>query len=231
MTNVEKHPLEMGAMRRSENLEVLQALQGLDWEWLDEPTQYPFLRLMKGKGERRSVSAGYLDIKKTNRIVVGVGRRDGKALVIAYRKPQDFLDAYKVFSDQYPLAKPIEAVDTRILTGSLKPEASLESIAAYLKQPNVKENSSKKKNIEGLAEFDPENPNSFWKGIFQFTEGKGVQNVNSKSYVPNSIVLHFTRSQALKIIHQLSSQLVNSSEEEIQLLLFGELDEVQDDEP
>jgi hypothetical protein len=139
MIRSEKHLLEMGEMRRSEHLEALQALQGLDWEWLDEPTQYPFLRLMKGNNHRRRISEGYLDKKKDHRIVVGVGRRDGKALVIAYQKPQDSSDAYKVFSDQYPLAKPIESVDTRILTGSLKPEASLESVAAYHKRSKAKE--------------------------------------------------------------------------------------------
>lgn len=80
------------------------------------------------------------------------------------------------------------------------------------------------------SKFDPENPNPFWKGSFQFVEEKGVQHVNGKSYAPNSVALQFTRPQALKIIHQLSSQLVYPDEEEIQLLLFGELDEVQDDE-
>lgn len=138
MTNFAEHVLHSTPF--SETLAVLQALQGLDWEWHDEPTQYPFLRLIKGNGERRVVSAGYLDKKKVHKIVVGVGRRDGKALVIAYRKFDDFsCDAYKVFSDQHPLAKPMEGVDTRVLVGLLKPEASLESIAAYYKRSKGKE--------------------------------------------------------------------------------------------
>lgn len=127
-----QHPLAATASHYSEDLKVLQSLQALEWEWFEDPSQYPFLRLIKGSGNRKKITAGYLDSKKTHKIIVGVGRQDGQSLVLAYRKPNDFsCDAYKVFSDQNPFAKPMEAVDTRVLAKLITPEASLEISANY----------------------------------------------------------------------------------------------------
>jgi hypothetical protein len=131
---VKQHLLDNRGIYYSQDLDLLQALRSLNWEWLEDPQPYPFLRLTKGKGTRRSVSAGALDKTKQSRIVVGVGRQDGQSLVLAYRKSNDFTcDGYRNFPID-PTNKPIEAVDTRVLTGAITPEESLMSIEAMLSQ-------------------------------------------------------------------------------------------------
>lgn len=232
-----KHPLDNSGIYYAENLELLQELQSLDWQWLEDPSQYPFLRLAKGKGNRRSVSAGALDETKQSKIVVGVGRRDGQSLVLAYRKLTDFTcDAYRKFP-QDPIGKPSEAVDTRVLTGVIAPEVSwnaiMSSLPEYMRQRknplgDQLTTSDSSADVSASKDFDPENPEQFWRGNYNFYCDQDTQNLGGKAYSPNSLNVRISsRVQAWRILNQLVRYLEEKDDEQEQvldLMFFGSLE-------
>jgi hypothetical protein len=238
-----QHPLDNSGMYLAENLELLQTLQSLDWEWLENPEPYPFLRLTKGKGTRRSVSAGALDETKKSKIVVGVGRQDGQSLVLAYRKPADFTcDAYRKFPKD-PTSKPIEAVDTRVLTGAITPEVSWNAIMSCLPE-HMKERaklsqgdqpavSGSVADVSASKELDPENLEEFWRGNYNFDCDQNTQSPDGKIYSPNSLNVRISsRTQAWRILNQLVQYLEEKDDGQAQvldLMFFGSLELIEDD--
>lgn len=204
-----QHPLDRRGTFYSESVECLKSLQALEWEWFEDPEQYPFLRLIKGKGDKRSVSARSLNRTKRDQIVVGVGRQDGLSLVLAYRKPNDFTcNAYRDFPAD-PTAKPVEAVDTRILTGDITPEESLEAIVEAV---NTSFNSSPARQevqeiIQGLAGVEIQQTETY-------LEGKGNLWSLKCDLYPEPIIgktdiecLHFLFSRMQGEIHRLRFDL------------------------
>ncbi|MBD1864294.1 MULTISPECIES: hypothetical protein [Trichocoleus] len=237
-----QHPLDNSGTYYAENLELLHVLQSLDWEWLEDPHQYPFLRLIKGKGNKKSVSAGALDKTKQSQIVVGVGRRDGQSLVLAYRKLTDFTcDAYRKFP-QDPIGKPIEAVDTRVLTGVITPEVSwnaiMSSLPEYMRQRTNSlgdqlTTSDSGADVLASKDFDPENPEQFWRGNYNFYCDQHTQNLGGKAYSPNSLNVRISsRLQAWRMLNQLVRYLEeadNGQEQVLDLMFFGSLELMEED--
>lgn len=120
----QKHPLDTSRIY-AEDPDLLRRLQLLDWQWFEDPKQFPFLRIIKHTPNGSIVSAGFLDQSKQVKVVVGAGWQSGQVLVLAYRKSFDFTcEAYRNFPKD-PTAKPIEAINTRILIESFKETASL----------------------------------------------------------------------------------------------------------